>query len=100
MLFIKSAIVGNKNRLTGSTGHLRSAFQTVIDGFDPDKFRQVNKTTAAVAASAASNRRPTLDRSFSALGSSTEMDVPGAVPTYDRAEQKLIASLEQELGVL
>ena len=79
--------------------YLRSAFQTVIDGFDPDKFRQVNKTTAAVAASASSNR-PTLDRSFSALGSSTEMDVPGAVPTYDRAEQKLIASLEQELGVL
>ena len=75
----------------------------MIDGFDPDKFRQVNnRTTAAPAATTAnvSSNRPNLDRSFSALGSSTEMDMPGAVPTYDRAEQKLIASLEQELGVL
>ena len=73
-------------------------FQTVIDGFDPDKFRQVNNKTTT-AANPSSNR-PNLDRSFSVLGSSTEMDMPGAVPTYDRAEQKLIASLEQELGVL
>lgn len=75
--------------------------KTVIDGFDPDKFRQVNnRTTAAAAATTVSSNRPNLDRSFSVLGSSTEMDMPGAVPTYDRAEQKLIASLEQELGVL
>ena len=73
----------------------------MIDGFDPDKFRQVNnKTTAPAATSTVSSNRPNLDRSFSALGGSTEMDMPGAVPTYDRAEQKLIASLEQELGVL
>ena len=72
----------------------------MIDGFDPDKFRQVNNKTTPAAATNVSSNRPNLDRSFSALGSSSEMDMPGAVPTYDRAEQKLIASLEQELGVL
>jgi hypothetical protein len=76
-------------------------FQTVIDGFDPDKFRQVNKQASSkpsmVSTSSLSNGLAT--HSYFEQNSS-EMDMPGSVPTYDRTEQKLLATLEQELGVL
>lgn len=74
------------------------SFQTVIDGFDPDKFRKVNsKPTNA----GTSNSAPTVSIGRNDFGSSTaSMDVPGAVPTYDTTEQQLLASIEHELGVI
>ncbi len=86
----------------------------MIDGFDPDKFRQVNKQPSKPGG-VGLTRSTSLQggnpgggvSAFSlstdpdhGVGRTADMDVPGAVPTYDRAEQKLIASLEQELGVL
>ncbi len=65
--------------------------QTVIDGFDPDKFRQVNK---------ASGTKTNNSSQFGAIEgtvATTEVEVPGSVPTYDPSEQQLIASLEREL---
>jgi len=70
--------------------------QTVIDGFDPDKFRKANK--------AGQNKQPTsatansFSRQDSLIGRgavTSQMDMPGAVPTYDQSELQIMA----ELGV-
>ena len=73
-------------------------FQTVIEGFDPDKFRQVNQQQQSVKVASNSirgggNRQRTTEKFDHQL-------IPGAVPTYDMSEKQLLASLEQELGVL
>ena len=82
-------------------------FQTVIDGFDPDKFRKVNKDSKK------NNNYDSgihVERQFNSSASSTgsssrgateipTMQMPG-VPSYDNSERQLLASLEQELGVL
>ena len=82
-------------------------FQTVIDGFDPDKFRKVNKDSKN------NNKHDSgihVERQFNSSASSTgsssrgaaeipTMEMPG-VPSYDNSERQLLASLEQELGVL
>ena len=100
--------------------------KAVIDGFDPDKFRKVNKgggggvqdrshapATASSGAGAGGGGGGAAGfgpRSFgdggrgrmgaSAAAAEQQMDMPGAVPTYDRSEQQLMASLERELGVM
>ena len=110
----------------------------MIDGFDPDKFRKVNKQPGGglppVGSNAAGSKpglsslppprqtfvRRSNSNSFSNNnnidddddfgrsppspyrgGGGSTMDMPGAaVPTYDRTEQQLLQTLEQELGVL
>ena len=71
----------------------------MIEGFDPDKFRKVNQQGRQQSAeikvgggSRVANRNQTeqIDHRL----------IPGAVPTYDMSEKQLLASLEQELGVL
>lgn len=86
-------------------------FQTVIDGFDPDKFRKVNKNGLEdgtgglpLAAKAPALPRPP-EQSFQRQPipqqpfQHSQVDV-AVVPTYDRTEQQLLQTLEQELGVL
>ena len=71
-------------------------FQTVIEGFDPDKFRQVNQQQQSVKVASSrggAGSRQTTEKFDHQL-------IPGAVPTYDMSEKQLLASLEQELGVL
>jgi len=81
--------------------------QTVIDGFDPDKFRKVNKDSKK------NNNYDSgihVERQFNSSASSTGSSSRGAteipsiqmpgVPSYDNSERQLLASLEQELGVL
>ena len=79
----------------------------MIDGFDPDKFRKVNKDSKK------NNNYDSgihVERQFNSSASSTgsssrgateipSMQMPG-VPSYDNSERQLLASLEQELGVL
>ena len=84
-------------------------FQTVIEGFDPDKFRQVNQHQPPLHQNVHS---PVLSKKSSRVfrhqnatdNSETGFDhhqlIPGAVPTYDMSEKQLLAALEQELGVL
>ena len=77
----------------------------MIDGFDPDKFRKVNKTNKAAAATSSNHPGFAASNATSAASASRSLDMsaalpPGAVPTYDRSEQQLLASLEQELGVI
>ena len=98
----KSMIVHNAN-----PNEIIKIFQTVIDGFDPDKFRKVNKDSKK------NNNYDSgihVERQFNSSASSTgsssrgateipSMQMPG-VPSYDNSERQLLASLEQELGVL
>ena len=70
----------------------------MIEGFDPDKFRQVNQqqqqsVKVAGNSSRGGGNRQTAEKIDHQL-------IPGAVPTYDMSEKQLLASLEQELGVL
>ena len=80
----------------------------MIDGFDPDKFRKVNKDSKK------NNKYDSgihVERQFGSASSSSgsssrgtevqipTMEMPG-VPSYDNSERQLLASLEQELGVL
>ena len=72
----------------------------MIDGFDPDKFRKVN------AKNNTSDQSFHIERRIKSPPSTTlqtttfqQSDIPG-VPTYDKGERQLLASLEQELGVL
>ena len=80
----------------------------MIDGFDPDKFRKVNKDSKK------NNNYDSgihVERQFGSASSSSgsssrgtevqipTMEMPG-VPSYDNSERQLLASLEQELGVL
>lgn len=87
-------------------------FQTVIDGFDPDKFRKVNKDSkkddydAGIRVErqfgSASSNESLPNQHQSRRRSSSHFDayeMPG-VPSYDNSEKQLLASLEQELGVL
>ncbi len=88
----------------------------MIDGFDPDKFKKVNnkgggndnmvplkKNTVAdpdlrierKIDSANSNRQLSADEPMMRF-----QEMPGAVPSYDRGERQLLATLEQELGVI
>lgn len=72
----------------------------MIDGFDPDKFRKVNSK-------ANSNEQPfQIERQFKSPPSTTlqtstfqHSDMPG-VPTYDKSERQLLATLEHELSAL
>ena len=81
----------------------------MIDGFDPDKFRKVNKDKNSPQDSGIR-----IERQFGSASSSdsgirmgatnkptrmTTIEMPG-VPSYDTNEKQLLASLEQELGVL
>ena len=77
----------------------------MIDGFDPDKFRKVNKDSKSNTDSGIHVERK-FNSSASSTGSSSRgaaeiptMEMPG-VPSYDNSERQLLASLEQELGVL
>ena len=77
----------------------------MIDGFDPAKFREANnKDSKKLGANADNGIR--VERQFGSATSSesrgarlTTVEMPG-VPSYDRTEKQLLASLEQELGVL
>lgn len=97
--------------------------QTVIDGFDAEKFRKVNsKPVTAPSApketfwtqrlpqrSAAARDdggifvervrigNPSISAVAGKMGGA--LTVPG-VPSYDKSERQLLATLEQELGVL
>ena len=89
----------------------------MIDGFDPDKFRKVNKDAKKAqdndsgirierqfGSASSSDSIPALRRGVGAgtqrrLSNYGSMEMPG-VPTYDNSEKQLLASLEQELGVL
>jgi len=85
--------------------------QTVIDGFDPDKFRKVNKDSKNSSNydtgihverqfnSSASSNGSSSTRSGRGATEIPTMEMPG-VPSYDNSERQLLASLEQELGVL
>ena len=80
-------------------------FQTVIDGFDPAKFREANNKDSKKHGTNADNGIR-VERQFGSATSSesrgarlTTVEMPG-VPSYDRTEKQLLASLEQELGVL
>ena len=72
----------------------------MIDGFDPDKFRQVNtkgnrtEQMFHVQRTIHSPPSATLETSMFQQG-----DIPG-VPTYDKSERQLLATLEQELSAL
>ena len=72
----------------------------MIDGFDPDKFRKVNSRSNPADQSFHIERQikspPSLTLQTTAFQQS---DMPG-VPTYDKGERQLLASLEQELGAL
>ena len=75
-------------------------FQTVIDGFDPDKFRKVN------ARPNPKDQSFQIERQFKSPPSTTlqtstfqHSDMPG-VPTYDKSERQLLATLEHELSAL
>ena len=77
-----------------------SYLQTVIDGFDPDKFRKVNSKARS------SDSTFHIERQIRSPPSTTletrvlqASDMPG-VPNYDQGERQLLASLEHELGVL
>ena len=73
----------------------------MIDGFDPDKFRKVNsKANKTNDPSFHVKRHIQSPPSFS-LQTSTfqESDMPG-VPSYDKSEKQLLATLEQELSAL
>ena len=74
--------------------------QTVIDGFDPDKFRKVNSKMNS------SDQTYHVERQVKSPPSATlqtstfqQSDMPG-VPTYDKSERQLLATLEQELSAL
>ena len=79
--------------------------QTVIDGFDPDKFRKVNTKVGTAASSSYQDSQLTVDRKYFSQSHFTRdtglerEEMPG-VPTYDKGERQLLAALEQELGVL
>ena len=81
----------------------------MIDGFDPDKFRKVNKDKK----NSPQDSGIRIERQFGSASSSDSsgggrfhkptriatIEMPG-VPSYDNTEKQLLASLEQELGVL
>jgi hypothetical protein len=69
----------------------------VINGFDPDKFRRVNNKNVPSFDSDIRIER----RIQSPAGSTFQMpaSMPG-VPSYDPTEKQLLATIEQELGVL
>jgi hypothetical protein len=72
-------------------------FQTVINGFDPDKFRRVNNKNGPSFDSEIRIER----RIQSPASASFQIpaSMPG-VPSYDPTEKQLLATIEQELGVL
>ena len=93
----------------------------MIDGFDPDKFRKVNKGSkkeedfdsgihverkfgSASSKNSSNNGWNGNGRNGSGNEPKTHqiatMQMPGVVPSYDNSEKQLLASLEQELGVL
>ena len=79
--------------------------QTVIDGFDPAKFRQANNKKESKGGNIPDNGIR-VERQFGSASSNESrgarmatIEMPG-VPSYDRTEKQLLASLEQELGVL
>ena len=72
----------------------------MIDGFDPDKFRKVN------ARANPKDQSFQIERQFKSPPSTTlqtstfqHSDMPG-VPTYDKSERQLLATLEHELSAL
>ena len=82
----------------------------MIDGFDPDKFRKVNKDKNSPQDSGIRIERQlgsasSSDSGIRMMGAGatntrmTTIEMPG-VPSYDNTEKQLLASLEQELGVL
>merc|ERR1719295_2204218 len=80
------------------------SFQTVIEGFDPDKFRQVNQhhqppLHQSVHSPVLSKKSSRVFRHQNATDNSeTGFDhhqlIPGAVPTYDMSEKQLLAAAE------
>ena len=81
----------------------------MIDGFDPDKFRKVNKgkngqdfdpgiqiSRQFGSASSSDSSRVATAKTHQHIET---IQMPG-VPAYDNSEKQLLASLEQELGVL
>ncbi|TRY71017.1 hypothetical protein TCAL_10834 [Tigriopus californicus] len=75
--------------------------KTVIEGFDPDRFRKANKGSTNVPSERKSSySSPGPQRPFQGSAvRQTSMDIPGVIPTYDRTEQNMLASLEHELGL-
>lgn len=81
--------------------------QTVIDGFDPDKFRKVNNRATKAGSGISTDSGIQIERQVDSASSGITtramhmqfQEMPG-VPSYDRGERQLLASLEQELGVL
>ncbi|PSN39041.1 hypothetical protein C0J52_13773, partial [Blattella germanica] len=63
--------------------------QSAVDGFDPEKFRRVNKKEPSID-----------DNKSSSAGSSRGDDVvllhPHSVPDYDVSEQQILDSIERE----
>ena len=86
----------------------------MIDGFDPDKFRQVNRrggggggVTGVGASTTSDYSLPPPVSQFGSItsnvGTSATLNedmMPGSVPTYDSTEKQMLASLERELGVI
>ena len=80
----------------------------MIDGFDPAKFREANNKNSKKNPQIPDNGIR-VERTFGSassvesrnLGATrlTTIEMPG-VPSYDKTEKQLLASLEQELGVL
>ena len=72
----------------------------MIDGFDPDKYRQVNtkvnRTEQMFHVQRTIHSPPSTTLETSTFQPS---DMPG-VPTYDKSERQLLATLEQELSAL
>ena len=77
----------------------------MIDGFDPDKFRKANKDRKNDSGICierqfgGGNGSSSSRESSSGASRMTTIEMPG-VPSYDNSEKQLLASLEQELGVL
>ena len=79
----------------------------MIDGFDPAKFRQANNKRESKAGNIGNpDNGIRVERQFGSASSNESrgarmatIEMPG-VPSYDRTEKQLLASLEQELGVL
>ena len=77
--------------------HIIFSFQTVINGFDPEKFRKVNNKNISGFDSEIRIERRIQSPATSLFQMPTNM--PG-VPSYDPTEKQLLANIERELGVL
>ena len=82
----------------------------MIDGFDPAKFRQANNKKESKGGNFGNpDNGIQVERQFGSASSNESrgarmqrmatIEMPG-VPSYDRTEKQLLASLEHELGVL